>query len=562
MKTITALASAYFGSTRSTRTNVRVLLRLIGVLVLLVAFYSVMFHILMEREGQEHSWLTGFYWTMVAMSTLGFGDVTFQSDLGRMFSVLVVVSGTVFMLVLLPFTFIQFFYAPWLEARDAARAPRELPESIAGHVLLTAFGPVDTGLAKRLDQFKMPYAVIAPDVTAALGLYDRGVRVMVGELDDPDTYRRARADRAALVVATQSDPVNANIAATVREFAERVPIAALASSPTSVDILELAGCRQVVRLSELLGQFMARRVFGRDGRCHVIGQIDNLVVTEAAAAGTSLVGRTLRESQLRAQLNLLVAGVWQRGRYVPGRADTMVTDDTVLLLAGERKDLEKYDQAFATSAAGDTFVVIIGGGRVGRAAARALAERGVDYRIVEKIPDRVRHDSRVVIGDAADLEVLKEAGIDRASSVIVTTHEDDINVYLTLYCRRLRPEMLILSRATLERNTTTLHRAGADFVLSYASLGANAIFNGLRRGGLMLVAEGLDVFTAKVPASLTRKSLADSGLRGETGVNVLAIRQHGRSTIHFDVNAPLPADAELVLIGDREAEERFFARYG
>jgi Trk K+ transport system NAD-binding subunit len=36
------------------------------------------------------------------------------------------------------------------------------------------------------------------------------------------------------------------------------------------------------------------------------------------------------------------------------------------------------------------------------------------------------------MGDAADLVVLKAAGIDRASDVIVTTHEDDMNVYLTL----------------------------------------------------------------------------------------------------------------------------------
>jgi Trk K+ transport system NAD-binding subunit len=498
---------------------------------------------------------------MVAMSTLGFGDVTFQSDLGRMFSVVVVLSGTVFMLILLPFTFIQFFYAPWLEARDAARAPRALPESKRDHVLLTACGPVDVALIQRLDQFKTQYVVIMADIEAALRLSDEGVNVMVGDLDDPDTYRRAGAARAALVVATQSDPINANIAATVRESAEHVPIVAIAASPASVDILELAGCRQVVQLSDLLGQFMARRVFGRDGRSHPIGQVDDLVIAEASAAGTTLAGRSLRESQLRAQLNILVAGAWQRGRYLPGRPETVVTEDTVLLLAGARADLDTYDETFSISAEAETFVVIIGGGRVGRAAAQVLRERGVDYRIIEKVAGRVRDASKVVLGDAADIDVLKEAGIDRASSVIVTTHDDDINVYLTLYCRRLRPGMLILSRATLERNASTLHRVGADFVLSYASMGANAIFNGLRRGRLLLVAEGLDVFTAKVPEVLTRLSLAESGIRAETGANVLAVKHDGKTSIHFDVTAPLPAGAELILIGDREAEEKFFAKY-
>ena len=42
-----------------------------------------------EREGQAHSWLTGLYWTLTVMSTLGFGDITFHSDLGRAFSIVV-----------------------------------------------------------------------------------------------------------------------------------------------------------------------------------------------------------------------------------------------------------------------------------------------------------------------------------------------------------------------------------------------------------------------------------------------------------------------------------------
>jgi hypothetical protein len=54
-----------------------------------------------------------------------------------MFSVLVLTTGTVFLLILLPFTFIQFFCGPWLEARDRARAARELPDDMSSHVLLT-----------------------------------------------------------------------------------------------------------------------------------------------------------------------------------------------------------------------------------------------------------------------------------------------------------------------------------------------------------------------------------------------------------------------------------------
>src|SRR5690606_35979816 len=135
----------------------------------------------------------------------------------------------------------------------------------------------------------------------------------------------------------------------------------------------------------------------------------------------------------------------------------------------------------------------------GRATGQALAERHQEYRIVERLPERVPFAARdnYVIGDAGDLEVLEKAGIKEAPAVIITTHDDDISIYLTIFCRRLRSDIQIISRATHERNVSTLHRAGADFVMSYASMGSNIIFNLLKRSDVLMLAEGLNVFRMK-----------------------------------------------------------------
>jgi voltage-gated potassium channel len=191
----------------------------------------------MEVEGRSFSWITGFYWTLTVMSTLGFGDITFNSDLGRAFSMVVLSSGVVVLLILFPFTFIQFFYAPWLDARSRARAPRELPEDTSGHVILTNPDPVTLALIEKLKAFHHPYVLLVEDLQRALELYDSDIRVVLGERDNPDTYRKLRADRAALVVANGRDEVNTNIVFTVRELSKDVPIIAVADSPSSVDIL-------------------------------------------------------------------------------------------------------------------------------------------------------------------------------------------------------------------------------------------------------------------------------------------------------------------------------------
>ena len=561
MKTLTTQV-LYFLRQRPSRMNIANLLRFLAVLALLITTYSVLFHIIMEWEGRNYSWVTGFYWTLTVMSTLGLGDITFNSDLGKIFSMLVMVSGVLFLLILFPFTFIEFFYAPWLKAQAEARTPTELPKDTRGHVILTHFDSVVRALIRRLQQFEHPYALLVSDMAQAIELYDQGYRVVIGDLDSPETYHRIRVENARLVATTADDRVNTNVAFTVREVSETVPIIATANSPASVDILELAGCNHVIQVAEMLGQALARRTLAGETLAQVIGQIDGIQVAEALVTGSSLVGQTIAQTGLRQRAGVSVLGIWERGQFQASEPDTPIHDGTVLVLAGSEAQMQCYNALFFRPPDVNGPVVIIGGGRVGRAAARALAERGVAYRVIEREPEHLRDPETDILGDAADLGVLKRAGIESASGVIVTTHDDDTNIYLTIYCRRLRPEVQIISRAVRERNVATLHRAGANFVMSYASLGATAIVNLLDRSDILMVAEGLDIFRLPVPAALAGKSVAEAAIRRQTGCTVIALRSNGATQINPDPHLPLATDAELVLIGTQEATRLFQRTYG
>ncbi len=117
------------------------------------------------------------------MSTLGFGDITFSGDLGRLFSILVLLSGIIFLLVMLPFTFIQFFYAPWLEAQNKALAPRELPPGTRGHVIIIGPDSTALNLAQRLRHTATTTCSL-PDVQTPWPCTTRLHRA-VGDHDDP-----------------------------------------------------------------------------------------------------------------------------------------------------------------------------------------------------------------------------------------------------------------------------------------------------------------------------------------------------------------------------------------
>ena len=548
----------YFTRSRTTKRNFKLLFNFLIVLTLIVGIYSVLFHFIMLFEEKEFTWITGFYWTLTVMSTLGFGDITFASDLGKAFTMVVLMSGILFLLVMLPFTFIQFFYAPWLEAQSRAKTPRELPKNTTGHVILTNFNSLTINLVEQLKKYDYEYAIIAADLQHALELYDLNFKVVVGDLGDPETYRRLRIKNAAMLVANNDDMVNTNISFTVREISKNVPIVTNADVDDSIDILQLAGSTYVFQFMKMLGESLARRTLGMSMGANVIGKFDELLIAEASAMRTPLEGKTLIQSNLREKTGVTVVGLWERGQFKIPKPQTRINSTTVLVLAGSVEQLKNYDKNFSIYRdyhTADAPVLILGGGRVGHAAVQILEERQIAYKVVEKNSRLIKND-RYVQGNAADLETLNRAGIQKAPSVIITTHDDSMNIYLTIYCRQLRPDIQVISRANLDGNISKLHRAGADLVMSHASMGANTILNLLKPDKVLMFAEGLNIFRAPVHSSLAGKSLAESQIRKQTGCSVIAIGKNNKMDINPEPSTLLKEHDEMVLIGTSDAEKR------
>jgi len=553
---------AYLLSDRAQRANLRGLLKSVGFLVALVTIYAVLFHAIKSSvEGEQHSWITGFYWTLVVMSTLGFGDITFTSDIGRVFSMVVLMSGVVFLLVMLPFLFVSLFYAPWLEARVRLRAPRRVPAGTAGHVIITEYDAIATGLIDRLRTAQIPYFVLEPDATQAARLTGEGVSVIAGENDSRATYEQLEAASALLLLANCEDTTNTNITLTSREVAPSLPIVAIVEEEASVDILQLSGATRVLPLKSQLGEHLANRVATGAAEAHVVGSIGELQIAELPARDTPFVGTTIREIGLRRQTGVNLVGFWERGRLRPAFPQATIQPDSVLVLAGNRPQMDAVNRLLPTRPGVSDLVLVVGAGKVGQAAAAALKRRRLTVHGVDRQNDALETlgDSldSAFAGDAADRRVLERAGISRAASVLLTTNDDAMNIYLAVYCRRLNPEVRIVSRVTHERNVEAIHRAGADFVLSYTTLGIEAVMSLLRGREPVLLGEGVELISLPVPASLAGKPLGESGIGSRTGLSVVALQQGDRLLTQLTAATILPAGGELLMLGSMEQRRAF-----
>jgi Trk K+ transport system NAD-binding subunit len=548
---------SYFLTRGEARRNFQTLLKYILFLVALMAIFSVAFHVIMDQvEGQEHSWFTGFYWTLTVMSTLGFGDITFHSDIGRLFSSIVLLSGMILLLVLLPFMFIRFFFAPWIEARIRSQAPRELPPETAGHVILCRHDTITPGLIEKLEDNLIPYVIIEPDPQKAAAMTAEGLSVIAGEIDSVRTYEAARVRAARMVVANASDAENANITLTVRETAPEIPICVLVDREVSIDIMELSGATHVLPLKRLLGEQLAGRINAGRVEAHVIGHFHDLVIAEIPVHGTPLVGKNLIESRIRRATGASVLAVWEKGTLLSARPETVFTETSVLVVLGSESQIRELEALFAIYCWDENPVLVVGGGIIGRAAAAATKRRGVPIHLLEQDPAfepmLAGLADRVFIGDAADRETIMRAGLAEAPSVVLTTNDDAVNIYLAVYCRRLHPGIRIVSRINHERNIASMRRAGADFVLSYASLGVTAILSYIRRSEMMVLGEDMNIVELSVPIALVGRRLGESGIGARTGLTVMAVSRGDVVTTRLLPDFEFQAGDGILLFGADE----------
>ena len=114
--------------------------------------------------------------------------------------------------------------------------------------------------------------------------------------------------------------------------------------------------------------------------------------------------------------------------------------------------------------------IICGFGRVGPPGRPRPAAAGVQHVAIDTEPaHRETAEAlgvRFIESYAADDEVLLGAGIERARAVIACVDSDADNIFIALTARELRPDILIVARASAEDSEKKLLRAGADRVIS------------------------------------------------------------------------------------------------
>ena len=173
--------TGYIPRARSRR-NLLILAAYVIFLIIVVLVYAWVFQYMMATYENDpgHSFINGVYWTITTMTTLGYGDITFTSHAGQLFSAFVTLSGFLFLLILVPFAIVSVVFGPWLESILRYRPRTRLKRSAKGHVVICGWDPVTEALAKNLVGAGVPYVVIMSDADEVRRLDEARVNTVLG----------------------------------------------------------------------------------------------------------------------------------------------------------------------------------------------------------------------------------------------------------------------------------------------------------------------------------------------------------------------------------------------
>ncbi len=219
------------------------------------------------------SWGDAFYYVIVTIATVGYGDITPESAVAKWFSLSVILFGTGAFTVA-----VGALIGPAIESRMAAAFGNMTASELTlleDHVVVLGYGDVTASLLDELEP-ETDLVVVTADQETASRLNAEGVNVLTDDPTDESVLRDARVDAArGVVVGSDDDATDVLAVLAARNVDPDVHVVAAANDPKHVPKLEEVGADEVINPLDIGGKLLGRSVL--DGEA-----ADVAVVTDEA----------------------------------------------------------------------------------------------------------------------------------------------------------------------------------------------------------------------------------------------------------------------------------------
>jgi len=312
------------------------------VALLLLNIYILLFKYIMVLEGQleNANAITAIYWATTTVATVGYGDVVFTSLMGRVFSILVQITG----IILISGFLATYVITPWMDRVIRFRMPRKVSSGTKDHIIICGYNQLVETLIDELAEQEIVFIIIEDEEDIIKELVYRDIPCIFGTPSDKQTLMNAGIEKAIILIANKSDERNANIVLTAREF-HHLNIIAIVEDRSNSKYLTYAGADMVVSPKSMFGQFIGRKAMDRLVS-RVMGTTEifkGVHITEFPVYLKSpLIGKTIKEVSNQRLTGARIVGIWKSGNlsFNP-EEDDVIRGNSVLLAVGTPEELSK-----------------------------------------------------------------------------------------------------------------------------------------------------------------------------------------------------------------------------
>jgi voltage-gated potassium channel len=303
------------------------------------------------------AWFDCFYFTLITLTSIGFGEPPGMTEPARYFTSLLIIFGvgTIgYALTAAAQAVVQFELISTFGKRKMFRDINKLN----GHYIVCGSGRIGSGIVREIARRGCDFVVIEQDEAIADKLLAQGYLVLMGDSTSDDVLRGAGIERArGLVCAVSSDPDNLYITLTARDINKDLYIIARANEESAIKRLLKAGANKVVSPSITGANQMAQMLL----RPAVADFIELATMTEQLELemeqieiieGSPFINIQLKATGIRSSLNVIVIAIKRKkgDMIFNPSADTLIEEGDALVVIGSHDNLEALER-MANSAA-------------------------------------------------------------------------------------------------------------------------------------------------------------------------------------------------------------------
>lgn len=318
------------------------------------------------------------------------------------------------------------------------------------NIIIAGDGEVGVHLAKSLTELDYNITVVDPHSELLKRLEtETDLMTITGDSTSPQVLKDANVENCDLFLSVLHDEsINLVTCILAKKLKAKKTVARVTNAelltPKHREMFRDLGVDEMVcperiaakEITNLLNNTVATEFFDFSG-----GLLTMYVIR--LEAESPVVNHTVKElTQIHNDLQARVVALLRNGRTIIPHSDTVLQQGDLTYIIGRANQLENINRVSGKQAVSIKKVMIAGGGRIGRFAASTLQDR-MRITLIEEDRKRAEElsamldDTLIINGDATDIELLKEEGLQNVDAFIGVTNSSETNVLTCLHAKRL-----------------------------------------------------------------------------------------------------------------------------